>query len=135
MSHTNVITRVVALAKEGMSREDIAKTLEVSTLTVNRSLSWSGKYGVNVAVAPSQAPLSRPIVVAFSPPKVTVVRQKALAALSKRSQATNDPSPEQIAERCEEIQKTWTSRERRWRRQEVEPWTPPELCCVDFCDG
>ena len=46
-----------------------------------------------------------------------------------------DPTPEEIAAKCAEIQETWTSRERRYRLPRAARWDVPEMRCVDFCVG
>jgi hypothetical protein len=79
----------------------------------------------------------------YSPERREAARQRALAAYKR---APVDPSLEEIAERCEQIQSDWTRKERRLRylmartiesvREVSAPyWTPPELCCVDYCEG
>lgn len=58
----------------------------------------------------------------------------------------NLPTPEEIAERCEEIQRGWTRTQRRLRYlmartidsvKEIDGgyWSTPEMRCVDFCEG
>jgi hypothetical protein len=82
----------------------------------------------------------------YSPERREAARQRALAAMNR---VPVDPSLEEIAAACEEIQARWTQQERRLRkawahsvgnvglqeRLERPRWTPPELRCVDFCDG
>jgi hypothetical protein len=67
-------------------------------------------------------------------PDLRARRRAALAALAKR-QATRDPTPEEIAAFCAEFQSRWSTAEKRFRATEAPEWTPPELRCVDFCDG
>jgi hypothetical protein len=82
----------------------------------------------------------------YSPERREAARQRALAAFQR---APVDPTQEEIAAACEEIQAGWSRVERRLRlawahsvgnvglqeRAERPRWTPPELRCVDFCDG
>jgi hypothetical protein len=81
-------------------------------------------------------------------PDLRVLRQRAIAALAKR-QATRDPTLDEISQACEAIQAGWTRKERRTRwliahsacnvselsDEARRRLTPPELCCVDYCDG
>jgi hypothetical protein len=67
-------------------------------------------------------------------PDLSARRLAALAALAKR-QVTRDPTPEEIAAFCAEFQSRWSTVEKRFRSVDVPRGTPPELRCVDYCDG
>jgi hypothetical protein len=62
--------------------------------------------------------------------------RRARASLVARTYVPSpDPTPEEIAERCAEIQAGWSWRERRYRGPTAERWTPDEVRCVDFSEG
>jgi hypothetical protein len=67
-------------------------------------------------------------------PQYLIRRQRVLDAMARRK-ATGDPTPEEIAATCLEIQATWSRCERRRRSPFAAHWTPQEWRTVDFCDG
>lgn len=70
---------------------------------------------------------------AFTPERRELARQRALA--KHAAGKTRDPSPEEIAAGCREIQSTWSTAEERSRRPTPQQWTLAELRVVDFCGG
>lgn len=61
-------------------------------------------------------------------------REAVLAALAQRP-SSGDPTPEEIAAGCEQIQRTWSEREERYRRTRPKRWSLQELRAVDYCEG
>jgi hypothetical protein len=134
---------IVGMADSGVNWTHDAVGQEGSIVT--ERLTPPGTVAAGGAVETNHLERCRMI---YTPEVREQFRQRSAAAKARRL-IDGDPTPEQIAQRCEAIQATWMSLERRLRWQiahQIEDvigpngdhrrgWTPQLLRTVDFCVG